>query len=325
MSNIHLLYAGGTFGSYGNPLTTLTANEFLPKFLPTLQYTGLKFTVLDNNLIKDSSNFSPDDFFALYRLINDAYFAGAKKIILITGTDTLAYLAAFLHYALGELPLSLVVTGSMLPFFEPNTQPLQVNQNSDAKANFDNALAFLTEKTPNRGVYVSFYQHIYYANSVQKIHSNAKNAFTGTIFNSTLHPSQTLAITQSITPAVIHTLYCVPNDSTQLSNQLKRLADYPTSAVIIIGFGAGNMPYSNELAQCLQQLTNNGFLVIMTTACPYGDVNQTYATGVWQYQFGAVSGDKLKIPALYAKALWLCSTQPIEHRKTLWHTIEDCQ
>lgn len=325
MSNIYLLYAGGTFGSYGTPLTTLTANEFLPRFLPTLQYTGLEFNVLDNSLIKDSSNFNPDDFFALYRLIDDAYRVGAKKIILITGTDTLAYLAAFLHYAVGKLPLSLVVTGSMLPFFEPNLQPLQVNKNSDAKANFDNALAFLNQKTPNRGVYVSFYHHIYYANSVQKTHSNAKNAFTGTIFNGTAYPSQTLTTAQPITPAAIHTLYCVPNDSTQLSNHLKTLTNFPASAVIIIGFGAGNMPYSNELAQCLQQLSDNGFLVIMTTACPYGGVSQTYATGAWQYQFGVISGGNLKIPALYAKALWLCSTQPIEHRKALWHTIGDHQ
>ena len=96
-----LIYAGGTFGSYGRPLTPLSADVFLPTLQQLLaEHSAATHLApvswLENGLIKDSSQLTPNDFIHFYRLLLSAYAQGHKRFVLITGTDTLSYLGAFL-------------------------------------------------------------------------------------------------------------------------------------------------------------------------------------------------------------------------------------
>ncbi len=318
--NTHVIYAGGTFGCHGTPLSALPASQFLPSFL--IHYPQL--IAIDNDLIKDSSTFTPHDFIAIYELICKAYTKGATQFILITGTDTLAYLAGFLYYALAGKALSLVITGSMLPFFDPTASELTPNTYSDAPINFAEALNFLQQK--RHGVFVSFSRHIYHANSVQKLHTSERNAFTGELVRGQESSAIRQALPNTHSPTLsrdfaIHSLYCLPANAGVLVHALQTLFNSPPTAVIIIGFGAGNTPYSVALEQCFSQLSAQGFLLIMTSACPFGSVSQDYAAGAWQYKAGAVSGGALTISALYGKALWLCATLPVHLRRQYWEVL----
>ena len=176
---VYLIYAGGTFGSYGTPLSPLSADIFLPILKDTLN-THLDSTqeILDNAIIKDSSTLTPSDFVQFYELIFTAYQKGAKRFVLITGTDSLSFLAAFLANAFGGYTdLSLVVTGSMQPLLIANHPDLQLNHDSDAWQNLSLALhSAITQQ----GVMVAFYQQTFWANNTQKIHSDKPNAFVGT-------------------------------------------------------------------------------------------------------------------------------------------------
>lgn len=312
MTHCYLIYAGGTFGSYGVPLSTLESRIFLPAFLK--HYPNL--IPIDNALIKDSSGFCPHDFLAFYELIIKAHHQGADRFVIISGTDTLAYFSAFLGYALAELPLSVVIVASMRPFFIPTQTPLIPDSTSDATNNVNQAIDFLNQ--PNTGVHVSIANFCYPSHNLQKIHSHSPNAFV-----STYNDNQTITQMASHPPHldddfVLYSVYCLPNDPTAHIKQLTPLLTASPTAVIIIGFGAGNLPYSDKFAKLLNRLCERGFLVVMTTACAFGGVSESYDAGVWAYQAGVLSGGSDTIATLYAKCLWLCATNPPSQRRTKW-------
>lgn len=325
---VQLIYAGGTFGSYGRPLAPLPAAEFLPALqallteqdqasnLPTLSW-------LDNSLIKDSSQLTPTDFVHFYKLLLQAYAQGSRRFILITGTDTLSYLGAFLSEAFAGSDICIVVTGSMRPLLDSEVlQSYQVDQNGDAWDNLTEALRVASAGVS--GVKISFGGESWPAQTVQKIHSHDFMAFTGhsraaypansyiKIFADTRRQhwldDQNLildTIDSRAEQACIHALYCLPNDTTVLTKQLQVLVDTPPCGIILLGFGAGNVPYSSDLAGALQAAYSKGHMVICASQCPFGGVSDSYAAGSWQYEYHVIAGGRLTIAAIYARLLWL--------------------
>ncbi len=318
----YIIYAGGTFGCHGEPLAALSADKFLPPFKKVLAQHHV-VEVLPNDIIKDSSTLNPADFVHFYKLIKTACEQGARRFVLITGTDTLAYLSAFLSVSLQGLPLSLVATGSMLPLFMPTISPLVLDVDSDAYQNCHQALMFV--KQDIHGVFVSFFGQIFYADGVQKIHTSDKNTFVGQVYSptDTVTPKkawQTFLNEQCLADgsANIQVLYCVPNWADNLATQLTNLIHQTPSAVILLGFGAGNMPQSQNLVSAIQALIERGFLLIMASSCPFGAVSDTYAAGAWQYELGVVSAQDRRLPQIFAHALWLCLTVSVGERQKAW-------
>ena len=72
--------------------------------------------------------------------------------------------------------------------------------------------------------------------------------------------------------ARVHALYCLPNDTDVLNNQLRALLSQPPCGIILLGFGSGNVPYSPALAETLQLAYEKGHMVICASQCPFGGV-----------------------------------------------------
>ena len=105
--------------------------------------------------------------------------------------------------------------------------------------------------------------------------------------------------------ARIHALYCLPNDTEVMTSQLQALLSQPPCGIILLGFGAGNVPYSQALAEALELAYKNGHMVICASQSPFGGVSDSYAAGSWQYEYHVIAGGRLTIPAIYARLLWL--------------------
>lgn len=325
---IQLIYAGGTFGSYGRPLAPLSADIFLP----TLQHLLAKqdnaahlpkISWLDNTLIKDSSQLTPSDFVHFYQLLLSAYRQGNRRFVLITGTDTLSYLGAFLAEAFAGSDICVVVTGSMRPLLDSEVlHSYHIDAHSDAWDNLNDALKLAAAGVS--GVKINFGGESWPAQTVQKIHSHDLMAFTG--HSRAAYPANSYikslpdtrrqhwlddqqAVNADIKTraehARVHALYCLPNDTEVMSNQLRALVSQPPSGIILLGFGAGNVPYSEELAKALEQAYEKGHMVICASQSPFGGVSDTYAAGSWQYDYHVIAGGRLTIPAIYARLLWL--------------------
>lgn len=327
MQEVALIYAGGTFGSYGKPLMPLAADTFLPilqGLLGDVTDTAIpKVTWIDNPLIKDSSQFDAKDFIHFYQLILTAYSQGLKRLVLITGTDTLSYLGAFLAEAFAGSDIKIVLTGSMRPLLDANEiKRYSIDQASDAWGNLTAALKLASAS--EAGVMISFGEESWPAQTVQKIHSHDFMAFTG--HSRAAYPassyvnqlpnaryqhwiadqqSQLSAIEHRAKDVAIFALYCVPNDANALIDQLNSLMDRPSCAFILLGFGSGNLPFSEALAKTLEAVFRKGHLVIAASQCPFGGVSDSYATGSWQYDHHVMSGGRLTIAAIYARLLWL--------------------
>ncbi len=328
ISNIQLIYAGGTFGSYGRPLVPLAAEEFLPALQTLLldqeQYAHLPATSwLNNTLIKDSSQLTPCDFVHFYRLIMNAYIQGSRRFVLITGTDTLSYLGAFLSEAFAGSDICIVVTGSMRPLMDSDVlKTYKVDENGDAWDNLTESLR--VAGAGESGVKVSFGGESWPAQTVQKIHSHDFMAFTG--HSRAAYPANSYVRTLADTrrqhwiddqtaisadvqsraeQACVHALYCLPNDADILTRQLQHLLSQPPCGIILLGFGSGNVTYSEALSAVLQSAYEQGHMVICASQCPFGGVSDTYAAGSWQYNYHVIAGGRLTIPAIYARLLWL--------------------
>lgn len=335
---LQLIYAGGTFGSYGRPLAPLNAKDFLPivqshliEHSHTLNLPAVAW--LGNTLIKDSSQLTPNDFVHFYTLVLEAYSKGCRRFVLITGTDTLSYLGAFLSEAFAGSDLCLVVTGSMRPLLDAEVlQDYIVDSNGDA---WDNLIASIKLASAGEsGVKISFGGESWPAQTVQKIHSHDFMAFTGhsraaypansyiklladTRRQHWLDDQYTLLadVKRNAEQAYIHALYCLPNHPDMLSVQLQALADHPPCGIIVLGFGAGNVPHSPALAKALEDAYEQGHMVICASQCPFGGVSDSYAAGSWQYDHHVIAGGRLTIPAIYARLLWLLLRYPTPARR----------
>lgn len=305
MTPIRLIYAGGTFGSYGTPLSPLSADVFLPVLtnLVNERFAGT-LTYLDNPIIKDSSTLTPADFVHFYTLIRHAYDAGDKKFVLITGTDSLAFLASFLANAFdGFADLSLIITGSMSPLLVSDNPTFTINDDSDAWHNLKLAL----DNINKIGVFVAFGGQVFLAHNTQKIHSQDDKAFVGDTMSNTPKRTPTLPNLNILNPnIIIKSIYLLPNQTAHLANELTQAKN--AQAVILIAFGAGNVPYGDDVVKALQQLCQDNIPVVCTSMCAFGGVNADYQAGAWQYEHGVWSGEQLGIAGIYGKLLWLALT-----------------
>ncbi|WP_240365102.1 asparaginase domain-containing protein [Psychrobacter sp. KH172YL61] len=169
---IQLIYAGGTFGSYGKPLAPLSADIFYLRYKKLLAEQGNttgspEISWLDNTLIKDSSQLTPVDFVHFYQLLLNAYNQGNKRFVLISGTDTLSYLGAFLAEAFAGSDICIVVTGSMRPLLDSEViHSYDIDAHSDAWGNLNDSLKLAA--AGESGVKISFGGESWPAQTVQK-------------------------------------------------------------------------------------------------------------------------------------------------------------
>lgn len=139
---IKLLFCGGTISSAQERGIILPANKKGAEEYLRGAYPGIEFSC-DYLINKHSENYSLND---IALIINSIKAAGdCDGAMVFCGTDTLAYLAAFLYYGLGETRKTVVLVSSFLPFGNPK---------SNAEANIDAAAAVC--KSQKGGVFVCY-------------------------------------------------------------------------------------------------------------------------------------------------------------------------
>ncbi|RYY78376.1 MAG: hypothetical protein EOO69_11140 [Moraxellaceae bacterium] len=325
-SSIALIYMGGTFGCTGQPLAPLPAAVFLPRLQQLLQhdYPALQSFVASQN-IRDSSQLEPQDWLDLIRQIQALAQQGFGKILIVHGTDTLAYSAALLAEFIPHVvpqPIQLVITGSQFPLLQPDGQDL--NPHSDALRNLTTAYAQLCNSlsVAQSSCWVAFDGQFWPAHTVQKIHTTNTPTFAGTC-------TAQLSPLPVIQPLNLHALpslniavyYALPLSPETVAQQLQSLIASSPQAVLILAFGAGNLPQHPAIETVLEQAQLAEVLVVVGTQVPYGGVNFHYAAGQWLAQFGVLSAGHLSVAALYARlASLLCQPLNFEQRQQQWRS-----
>ena len=169
---ISLLTTGGTIASVDSDrgLHPDLMGEQLLRACPDLMGFEHDVAVVDL-MSKDSSNMHPSDWLVMVECIRDNA-ARSDAIVMLHGTDTMAWTASALSYLLNDVPVPVVLTGSMLSAEAPG---------SDASGNVYAAFHFALQLAmyKRRGVSVAFAGLLLHGPRITKIDSRRKNAFVG--------------------------------------------------------------------------------------------------------------------------------------------------
>lgn len=263
--------------------------------LARLALPGRSVTVQTLAPLIDSANATPDD----WNRVAAAIVAGHDAhdgIIVTHGTDTLAFTAAALCFALHGLRRPVILTGAMLPLTVAG---------SDGTRNLSDALAAAETAPP--GVWVQFAGALMHGARLRKSHSSALDAFEAAVESRPpCQPAAQLGRT-SFGHHEIAALSMAPGLSERVITQVLAHCD----GVVLRVFGSGTVPNSAALRAGLLDAQARGMPVIAVSQCPEGGIALgTYAAGAPLVEAGVVDGRDMTVEAAYAKLAHVLAFAP---------------
>ncbi len=324
-----ILYTGGTIGMGheipGDSNSPLIPQgwEFLQKAMPALSLDGfftkekgIEFTYKSFDHVIDSSEFNPNHWAEILETLSKNYI-NSDGFIIIHGTDTMAYTASALSFALQNLGKPVVLTGSQLPIFHPRT---------DAISNLSNAIHIAAAKVFNLPVIpevlICFNDKLLRGNRSTKSSSKDFSGFESPSFPELGSLEQSIQIRDKYILNIPTEPFCVlPNFETNIiiitlfpgfnPEILSRLAnDKQLKGVILRTFGSGNAPSSEIFINAIQLLMDKGKTILNISQCQEGFVNmKAYKTGKNLYKCGVISGADMTLEAATAKMMWLLGNE----------------
>jgi len=318
--NLTLIYSGGTIGSAGEPLTPLSASAFramwdghVAPLLPAdydFDWQWLEPPI-------DSCEMTPADWAHLARLILDA--RGQDAVLLLHGTDTMAWTASALAYLLtlydpsgqpvARFGRPVVMTGSQRPLFAGD----EIARGTDALDNLRTALNACA--AGRREVSLAFGGLILRAVRTMKMSTVDDRAFgypNRTAPCPVLPEAEASALTAQLDRLAPHlgrravmVLAPTPGDSAFLAAQVDAVTEAlgdRLGAFCLRGFGIGNFPGRTLLASRLRAAHDAGVMLVAASQVPHGPVDPvTYAAGHWLGECGAVATADMTQAAAEAK------------------------
>lgn len=254
---------------------------------------------------EDSSDINKEHWKQLSQFIYDEY-QNYNGFVILHGTDTMAYTASALSFALQNLTKPVIFTGSQVPMS---------NIRSDARRNLINSVEMATMPLPE--VAICFNDFVYRANRTTKMSIGDFDAFA-----SPNHPP----LAEIGLHIDMRENVCISSDSLQLSSdfseQVFLLKIYPNldtdflqqidfgniRALIIEAFGSGNFPIygSRSLFPFFKKCIEHDILLIITSQAAYDAVElDNYESGRKALQLGALSAKDMTTEATLTKIMYL--------------------
>ena len=320
MKKLMILSTGGTIActqTADGLIPTLSADDIL-NYAPEAKKLGKIETKTILNL--DSSNIQPEEWRFIARAVYDCLGA-YDGIVILHGTDTMAYTASMLSFMLRNVDIPVVITGSQLPVGHPNT---------DAKQNLRDAL--VTAASGIAGVLVVFDHQIMLGCRVAKVRTTSQNAFesinspmVGTVENGVVRllaapdaPTEAPALDEAIDPAVF-LLKLIPGTKTEVFQAIGQMG---YRGVVIEGFGLGGIHcLRRNLLDGIKQLLDAGVAVLLTTQCRYEASDpMVYETGRLAVESGILQGFDMTSECAVTKLMWVLAhaTTPEEVRRMMY-------
>ena len=309
---------GGTIASRvdyqtGGVKPELTSKELLEAIPELAELAEIEASVLFNIL---SENMEPEHWTVIAEKIARYISEDPKRGIVIThGTDTMAYTAAALSFALQNLPVPIALVGAQRSSDRPS---------SDAALNLIAAVLYSQSNIGEVAVVMhgetgDTYMLAHRGVRVRKMHSTRRDAF------------------QSIESLPLAKIYPVHQKLVKLRDDARArsrldefepkvrferrvallkyhpgfhadiidyLVDRGIRGIVLEGTGMGHV--AERVIPSISRAIESGVIVVMTTQCIFGTVNlNVYSTGRMLLQAGVVpAGDMLPETAL-VKLSWL--------------------
>ena len=304
MKQILLINTGGTFSSrpgengLAPELSSSEIGGLLGGYDPALDIHAEDYCSLD------SSNITPDDWSSLaLRIGRDVN--RYDGVVLIHGTDTMAYTASMLSFMLQNIPVPVVLTGSQLPLGVPM---------SDAADNLRCALQMA--ESAQGGVFVAFDRKIILGCRTSKVRTVSFNAFESinypyigevNAFGLQLRPVQTAPAApfrlQAGYSDRIAVLKLFPGMDPDIFSFLQERG---YEGIYIEGFGLGGVPFlKSDFTAEIRRASQSGLPILVGSQCRYEGSNlSVYETGQRILDCGGIPVHDMTQEAVVTKLMW---------------------
>ena len=309
-----LLYTGGTIGMGPGPDGALVPLDLrdLAVHLPFVHQLPLGLTVATFADPIDSSAMGTAEWLSVADAIV-RHAPGHAGVVVLHGTDTMAYTASALSFLLEGIDIPIVLTGAQRPVTELR---------SDGRENLVTAMAIAAGHL--RGaplvpeVAIFFDDVLLRGNRTVKVHADSYRGFA-----SPNHPPLgTAGVTIEIDASLVRPPGTGPirrrggiSDAVAVlrlhpgldAHTIGAVLDRPAlRGVVLEAYGAGNGPTDSWFLDPLRDAVDRGVAVVVTTQCRAGGVTSgRYATGSALMSTGAISGADMTLEAALTKLMVL--------------------
>jgi len=298
-----LLHTGGTLmmqrAEAGGLSPDVYTRDLLAE-LPILRQIGDIETRILFNL--DSADMQPEHWVELGAAIHES-LPRYDGIVVVHGTDTMAYTASALAFLLPGLDKSVVLTGSQRPLAEVRT---------DARGNLVDALHVATLRIPE--VAIAFDQTLFRGCRAMKLDAWSMSAYG----SPGCPPLAELGLGISIAPHVLGPSPAVPFDP-RIEPRVLAVRTFPgldpklllgalasgVRGVVLEAFGSGNVPHiERSLVPVFEQARATDVPIVVVSQCPRGAVDLTsYGGAIAAAGAGAISGGDMTSEAALTKLM----------------------
>ena len=308
MPRLLLLLTGGTMlmtpgaGEPGKRPLTLedrTSRDLLAE-VPSLG----RIAELETRLLfhMDSANMQPADWVTIAREVH-SQLPSYDGIVIVHGTDTMAYTASALALMLGPLPKPVVLTGSQKPIVEVRT---------DARQNLIDASLVATLSVPEVCIASG-------SRALRGVRATKRDAWGFSAFDSpTLAPLVELGIGIEVAPHVMKPTALAALDD-RLEPRVLAVRVFPgldpdlvrgavrlgIRGLVLEAYGTGTLPnLAGSLIPALEEARERGVPVVVVSQCLRGFVELgRYEGGAAAEKAGAISGGNMTVEAALAKMM----------------------
>lgn len=297
--HVRVLYTGGTIGMQASESGLAPASGFQARMAEQLAaLPGLavpQWSFREMSPLIDSANMTPAYWQRLREAVAEAVDVDeCDAVLILHGTDTLAYSAAAMSFQLLGLNAPVVFTGSMLPAGVPD---------SDAWENVNGALVALGEGLAS-GVHLYFHGALLQPTRCAKIRSFGRDPFAAlNRSRSGEAASQWPVALDYRRPKTLSNIAVLPLFPGIGAPQLDALLDSGLQGLVLECFGSGTGPSDNPaFLASLQRAHQQGTCVVAITQCHEGGVElDVYEAGSRLREAGVLSGGGMTREAAFGK------------------------
>lgn len=307
---ICLLFCGGTIGMVRNPQTgalqpASDALEILRDFPELQKIAQLDFKMVIN---KDSSNMTPANWTEIAKKVHSLYDK-YDGFVIAHGTDTMAYTASALSFALQNLSKPVIFTGSLIPLTEIG---------SDGRNNL--IYACLTATLDIAEVCIIYANKILRGNRTKKYHESFTAGFHSPNFPHLGELGRPIVLDDWRKKRRKRALTFKPNFNPKISllklfpgfdpEIIQKVIERGAHGIIIEGFGPGNVPSQDEnsIIPKIEMATKKNIPVVISNQMERGVTNLgAYEVGYKAQKAGAISSKDMTSEATVAKLMWTLS------------------
>lgn len=255
----------------------------------------------------DSSNMEPPDWTTLAKNIFELY-DHYDGFVITQGTDTMAYSASALSFALQNLSKPIVMTGSLIPLGELG---------ADGRNNL--IYACLTAALDIAEVCIVFANRIIRGNRAKKHHESFVDVFHSPNFPFLGELGRPTVLFDWRKRRRKRVLHFQPEFETNVSllkmfpgfhpEIIDRVIERGAKGIMIEGFGPGNVPFlTQSIIPQIERATDAGIPVVLANQMERGITNlRAYEGGYKALNAGAISSHDMTTEATLTKLMWVLS------------------